>query len=522
MEFSADVETARLRAVYRNKDSNEHEIKTLMTFIKDMLTYLPSKLLPALTGFISAPILTRLFLPDEYSNYVLALGVSEFLYALACSGLGSGILRFFPAYKVKSKLSVFFATIGGSVGIIITIISAVSFSTLYLFRSHLPDALYPLFQISIIVFMVQSAVEVLKEVVRAQQRSKLYTATELFFRYGSLGLSLLLVIVLGFRVEGLLWGTILASVLTLPPLLLLIAKGVKVQGRDFSLPDASQMWHYAWPLALSNVAMWGLRLSDRYIINLFRSGIEVGQYSVAYNLASKSIDIIVAMFLLSTGPMIMNKWENQGRKATETALRMITRLYLILCLPAAAGLCILASPFITLFTSKPYHEGYRIVGYIAFSSFAWGLTRFAITGTLIMKESRKIAINQIAATLATLILNLLLIPRFGFLAAGITTLIGYTLLLVLQAYVSRLYLTWQFPFRTLRNVVIATSCMGLSVLGIYPMPNVGGGVRPGYLILSIIAAVPIYFCCLWLLGEANEEEKNAFKRLLIRVVKIAE
>jgi O-antigen/teichoic acid export membrane protein len=512
--------TQSLSAEFQGRDGNERETKTLMTFIRDMLTYLPSKLLPALTGFISAPILTRLFLPDEYSNYVLALGVSDFLYALACSGLGSSVLRFFPAYKAKSELSVFFATIGGSVGIIITVVSAVSFSILYLLRGNLPVALYPLLQISIIIFIVQAAVEVLKEVVRAQQRSRLYTVTELFVRYGSLGLSLLLVIVFGFRVEGLLWGTILTLALTLPPLLLLTARGVKIQGQNFSLPDASQMWRYAWPLALSNVAMWGLRLSDRYIISFFRSGSEVGQYSVAYNLSSKSIDIVVAMFLLSAIPMIMNKWESQGREATENALRMITRLYLILCLPAAAGLSILASPFISLFTATPYHEGYRIVGYIAFSSFAWGLARFAITGTLIMKKSRRIAINQIVATLVTLILNLLLIPRIGFLAAGITTLIGYTVLFMLQAYASRLYLTWQFPFRTLRNVVIATSCMGFAVLGIYGMPGTRDSVLPGNLALSIIAAVLIYSACLWLLGEVDKEEKNAVRRLLSRVVRI--
>lgn len=70
-----------------------------------MLVYLPTKLLPALTGLITTPILTRIFLPDEYGDWALAVGVTDFLFALAMSGIGTAALRFFPAYKAKSNLA---------------------------------------------------------------------------------------------------------------------------------------------------------------------------------------------------------------------------------------------------------------------------------------------------------------------------------------------------------------------------------------------------------------------------------
>ena len=104
----------------------------LKTFLRDMLTYSPTKLLPALTGFITAPILTRLLLPAEYGNYVLALGVSDFLFALACSGLASVPVRFFPAYKAKSELGTFFVSLGLYASTVIAAVSMVSFSALLL------------------------------------------------------------------------------------------------------------------------------------------------------------------------------------------------------------------------------------------------------------------------------------------------------------------------------------------------------------------------------------------------------
>jgi O-antigen/teichoic acid export membrane protein len=326
-----------------------------------------------------------------------------------------------------------------------------------------------------------------------------------------------LVIVFGFRVEGLLWGEVLALALAFPFLLLLTTKGVSIRPQHFHLPDALQMWRYAGPLALGNVALWGLRLSDRYIIGFFRPLSEVGLYSAVYNITGKSIDMLVALFLLSMGPMVMNTWESQGREATEETLMMITRLFLIVCLPAAAGLSVLAFPFVALLTAQAYHEGYHIVGYVAFSSFTWGLSQIAGRGLLIGKATRRFAINQFLAVLVNLGLNLALVPRFGFVAAGSTTLIGYGALFALHAYASRRYLTWRLPFRTLRNVVIAAVCMGLAVWGICGMSGNGDEVHPAYLLLSIVVAVPIYFVSLLLLGEANEEEKTAAKHLWYRV-----
>jgi O-antigen/teichoic acid export membrane protein len=489
----------------------------LKNFMKDMATYLPSRLLPALTAFITTPILTRLFPPTEYGNWALALGVSEFLVALACSGFGSAAIRFFPAYKTKSELSIFFATLSVCVGIVIAAVSVVSLSVLFVLRGHLSAALYPLLPVSIMIFVVQALFTVFMAVVRAQERSRLFTAFQLFFNYGSLGVGLLLVVVFGLRVEGLLWGIFLTILLALPCLLLLTTRGVSIRPMHFRSLDALQIWRYAWPLALGNVAMWGLRLADRYIISLFRPGSEVGLYSVAYNISGKSIDMLVALFLLSVSPMVINTWESQGREATERALAMVTRLYLILCLPAVAGLTVLASPLVALLTAEAYHAGYRIVGYVAFSSFVWGLSHIAHMGVAIKKKARRLAANQIIAASANLGLNLVLIPRFGFVAAGFTTVVGYVTLLALQTYASRPYLTWRFPFRTLRNVVIAAICMAVAVWMIYGMSGNRREVHLAYLLLSAIVAVPVYLTCLWWLGEANDDERAAARHLWRRV-----
>ena len=490
----------------------------LKKFVKDIAMYSPSKFLPALTAFITTPILTRLFPPAEYGYWAMATSVSAFLAALAVDGFGSAAIRFFPAYKAKSTLYVFFGTLGVSVGTVITVVAGVSFLTLFLLKGYLPPALYPLWPLVILIFIAQSIFSVFIAVMRAQGRSGSFTSFQLFTNYGGLGIGLLLVVFLGFRVEGLLWGNFLALVLTLPILIFLVTKGIGIHPQYFRLMDALQIWHYAWPLALGNVAMWGLRVSDLFIIRVFRPERDVGLYSVSYNLSSRSIEILVALFLLSVSPLVYRTWESEGREATEKTLAMVTRVYLIVCLPAAVGLSILAFPFISLLTSPDYYEGSKIVGFVVFSSFAWGLANIAMMGIAIKKKAGRLGANTIIAASAHVILQLLFVPRFGYMASAISTLIGYTVLLVLHALASRPHINWRFPFGTLRNVMVASAVMGLVAYGIYGLSGDRSKGSPAYLFLSIVLAVPTYVICLWRLGEAKEEEKRAISQFWYRLV----
>jgi len=489
----------------------------LKKFVKDMAIYSPSQFLPALTAFITTPILTRLFPPAEYGYWALALSVSAFLVALAVSGLGSAVIRFYPAYKAKSTLNVFFATISVSICTVITAVAGVSFLTLFLLKEFLPSTLVHLLPLVILIFVAQSIFSVFIAVIRAQERSGSYTSFQLIMNYGGLGVGLLLVAVMGFRVEGLLWGTFLTLVLTLPFLIFLATKSVGIHPQNFHLPDALQIWQYAWPLTLGSMAMWGLRVSDLFIISSFRPERDVGLYSVSYNISAKSIELLVSLFLLSVSPLVYRTWESTGQAATEKTLTMVTRVYLILCLPAAVGLTVLAFPFVALLTTPDYYEGSRIVGFVAFSSFAWGLANIAMMGIAIKKQARRLGANQIAAASTHIGLQLLLVPRFGYVAAAISTLIGYTVLLVLQTLASRPHLTWRFPFSTLRNVIAASVVMGLAARGIYGLSSAGSMGSPAYLFLSIAVAMPTYVVCLWWLGEVQEEEKHTVMQLWYRV-----
>jgi O-antigen/teichoic acid export membrane protein len=487
-------------------------------FVKDLAAYAPSQFLPALTAFITTPILTRLLAPAEYGYWAQASSVAGFLVALAASGLGSAVLRFYPAYEARSAVDIFFATFGVSAAAVVTVVAGLSLLLVFLLRELLPSWLVQLFPLVILIFITQSIFTVFITVIRSQGRSGSVTAIQLLTSYGSLGVGLLMVASLGFGVAGLLWGTILIFTLMLPFLLVTATRGVGIHPRRFQLREAVKIWEYAWPLTLGNVAMWGLRVSDLFVISSFWPARNVGLYSVSYNISSKSIDLLVTSFLLGVSPLVYRTWETEGREATETTMTMVTRIYLIMCLPVAVGLSILAFPFVALLTAPEYHEGSRIVYLVVFSSFVLGLANIAMLCLAIKQQARRLGGIQIIAAAIHIGLQLLLVPRFGYVASAICSLIGYTALLLLLVWAARAHLSWRFPFTTLRNVIAASAVMGLAAWGVYGMSKGGSQVSPAYLLLSVAVAVPTYGLCLWWLGEIDDAERATVVTLWARVI----
>ncbi len=480
----------------------------LRKFIKDIAKYSLSKLLPALTAFITTPILTSLFPPEEYGRWALSLSVSSFLIALAVSGLGSAVIRFYPAYKAKATLNNFFSTLFVATGIITLSIAGAGVLILVLFKELLPPAIIEFAPLIISIFIAQSVFVIYMAVLRAREKSGVFTTFQLLLNYGGLGLGLTLVIFFDFRVEGLLLGTLITLLLIAPALFYVATKDAKVKFRYFKRKDAREIVDYALPLTIGSIAMWGLRLSDLFIISFFYSAREVGLYTVSYNISAKSIELLVALFLLSVSPLLMNVWEREGQEATEKNLTMVTRVYLVVCLPAVVGLSVLAFPFVVLLTSPEYYEGYRIFGLVTLSSFAWGLANIAQMGMAIKKRTRQLGANQIISAVIHIALAVFLVPRFGYAAAAVSTLIGYSTLLFLQARSSRQYISWHFPFRTLINVLVASFVMGLVTYYVYALAGDANDVSLKYLALSVLVAVPVYLLLLWVLGEVKENEKN--------------
>ena len=476
--------------------------------IADLLAYLPAKVLPALTPFITVPIFTRLFSPDQYGLYMLAFGVSEFLLAATCTGFAAGAIRFYTAYRRESALPTFFATAFSSVGAVVAVTTAIGAAALIALQSVIAADLYPLLWAALFMFAANAWFTTLMHILRGQERARWYTALELGYRYGMIGISLVLILVFGAGVSGLLWGQFLALLVALIPLWALTTRGTSLRAGTPRRADYRRMWGYAIPLTIGNMAYWGLRLADRYVIDAFHGSYEVGLYSVSYNIAARTIDLVVGLFLLVPGPIIMRLWEEEGRRAAEDALTTVTHFYVLLVLPAVVGLAALAVPLVDLLAENAYFRGHRAVWLVAVGSLAFGLGQLGGMGLLLAQRTGSIARNQFLATGFSLALNLIAVPRLGFMGAAISVCVASVLLAALQAAASARFVTWRWPAKTLIRGLAAAGLMGGAVAAFVRVTGGYDTTIPALnqiviLLLAVIIGVVVYGGMLWAFGELS-------------------
>ena len=175
---------------------------------------------------------------------------------------------------------------------------------------------------------------------------------------------------------------------------------------------------------------------DVLMLSKMRGMLEVGYYSAAYRILSigKSLTncYIVAVF-----PVISHLYINARDKFSYSCIRSIKYLF-VFTLPIAIVTTILANPLLSFLYGKAFVESTR-----ALQVLIWTLVLFPIANimgnALIASHHQKIdlLVNTIGAVF-NILLNFLLIPRFGYLGAGIATLISITLFVTIQYwFVSR-------------------------------------------------------------------------------------
>jgi len=484
---------------------------------KDIAQYLPSKLIPAIIGILAIPILTRLLSPVDYGNYVLVIATVSIMSALA-SWAGISVRRFYSAYEKEEKTSEFTDLIMKLTFFSIVVISIAFLCIFFPLRDYLPRSLFHLMSIGMFVFVLTSLFSVLLDFLRINRQIKWYSSFFVWKRATAWVFGVLFIILFRLGAEGLLWGTVLSTGVALP-LLWKIAAGkshIHIMSRGVPLQRTIEMAKYSFPLVAGNLGAWILSLSDRYILQFFRGPQEVGIYSISYQISQSSIMLLVWSFALAFSPLSIIIWEKQGERASQEFLTKGTRYFLLLCIPGVIGISMLGKPILNLLSTPNYYEGAKIIPLVVLGIFFRGLNQRFGAGLSFSKKTHFFMYSLIISGLLNLGLNFLFIPKYGYMAAAVTTLISYAFLLLLTIIFSRRFFVWEFPFKSLAKAMCASSLMGIVV---YHIGNSLTSSTLLNLILGVVIGVIVYFLMLFLLQEFKPSEIQAVLDLKTKITR---
>jgi len=469
---------------------------------KDVLQYFPSKVIPAIIGIVALPIITRLFSPADYGNYVLVIATVSILSALA-GWVSMSIVRFYPAYERDKKTAGFTILTIKLTFLSIFAIFIVSLCILLFLHNYISGNFYHLMGIGIFVFILTSLFSTLLDLLRIKRKIKWYSGFFVWKSITSFVFGILFVIIFKLGVGGLLWGSVLSVGFALPFLWKIAVEKIRITSTRIPWKPTVEMARYSFPLVVGNLAAWILSLSDRYVLEFFRGAHEVGIYSVSYQISQNSIMLLTSLFALAFNPLCVIIWEKKGEKASQEFVGKGTRYFLLLCIPAIIGISTLQKPILNILSTPNYYEGAKIIPLVVLGVFFLGLMQRFGVGLSFYKKTNLSMYCIIASGVLNLGLNFLLIPKYGYMAAAFTTLISYVFLLFLMIIVSRRFFVWEFPFKSLSKAVCASGVMGIVV---YYIGNSLTSSTLLNLILGIIVGVVVYSLMLFLLREFKPSE----------------
>lgn len=178
------------------------------------------------------------------------------------------------------------------------------------------------------------------------------------------------------------------------------------------------------PHYLSSVVLTG---SDRIMISQLDSQSSAGIYTVVYGVGSIGT-IIWGAIQGSVTPTIYDRMSNHSNDGVNQLCLKLILIFGCACL----SISLLAPEVIRILGPRSYLKGVYVVPPVVGAILISCLYNLFSIVTFYYKKSGFIAFASIVAAAINIILNYILIPRFGFVAAAYTTLVSYIVLAIMH------------------------------------------------------------------------------------------
>jgi O-antigen/teichoic acid export membrane protein len=238
-------------------------------------------------------------------------------------------------------------------------------------------------------------------------------------------------LLLGYGVIGLAGVSIITNCITLA-IMLVIARRILPGGVRIAKPDMTlfrSMLGEGFPLMLNHFLASIFFQIDVVILQAVRGDAEVGQYSVAYKWVA-ALNIIPAFFTMALLP-VMSRQAHEDRAALKRNYHLAIKLLVCVALPTAVLFTFLAYFLTGILGGSQYLPDGAIATQLMIWSIPIGwmnsLTQYLL---IALDLQRKITWAFIIAVTFNIVINLLLIPAYGYRAAAITTIASEAVLLI--------------------------------------------------------------------------------------------
>ncbi|MDR2888906.1 MAG: oligosaccharide flippase family protein [Lachnospiraceae bacterium] len=423
--------------------------------IKAGFWYVISNFMTRGIAFITMPVFTRIMSKEEfgyYNNFSSWLGLLTVLTTLE---LYSSISRAKFDYKESFDSYVSSILLCGSAFTGICYIIVIIFQDFFVGIFNM-EMLYV--HMMFISLMVSPAIQLLITKNRHLLKYKSAVVLSLASTMCSTVFSLILVLLINDKI----YGRIIGSTMPLVLFNLAIYIFTLYKGRSIHWNHCKYALAISVPLIPHFLAGNILGTIDRIIIARYCGDEDVALYSVVYS-CSVLFTFIQGALNQAWSPWFYEQLHNQRFEQ----IKKISKIYIILFCLLGIAIMLIGPEVILVLGGRDYMSSIYLVPPIIMGCVYLFLYTLYVNVEIYNKKTLGISLNTIMAAVVNLVLNILLIPVWGYTVAAYTTLLGYFILLCAHYYACRKMSISKFYDN--RFIFLAAAIMFLISLLILPL-----------------------------------------------------
>jgi O-antigen/teichoic acid export membrane protein len=425
--------------------------------------------LPSIVGrllnYVLVPIHTAVFLPEKFGVIIEMYAYVSFLVVLLTYGMETAFFRF-NSKEENNKDEVFTTTVLALIATTVVFISVA-----YIFAQKIanyisyPDnAEYVIWFAFIVGLDAISSIPLAK--LRDQNRSTYFAMVNLASIFLNVGLNVFWIgycipayqdgvfnifteyfftptIGVGYVFIANLFASALKFLLLSP--IILKAKW-KI---NFGL--LKKMLSYGWPILVGSLAIIVNENLDKILIKwLLKDDIgideataQAGIYGACYKI-SIIISIFIQAFRYAAEPFFFNQSKEQN---AAKSYALVMKYFVIVCSFIFLGVMLYMDIIKHFVRNEEYWVGLGVVPFLLMANIFLGIFYNLSIWYKLSGKTRYGATISLIGAIITIILNLILIPRVGYMGSAVTTLICYGTMVVISYYLGQKHFPVTYPVR---------------------------------------------------------------------------
>ena len=403
-------------------------------FMLNSFFYFLSSILTQAINLILIPIYTRNMTSSEFGQYNLISSLQSLLSIFIILGIFSGVCRFFNEVEDKNKLKNVALTFSILWGLLCYFIFG------YLLSSRIANIAFKddILGNSYVKYIILNAVllcliSIYTSYYSMSYKVKKVCITNISQIFLILWFTYYYLVVTRYGILGVYKAQLISFGIVFTILFILDIKNYKF---ILSKKDLKKMLSYGLGLTPGEISAWVLNLIDRYFINGMINLSAVAVYSMGYKIGMLIEPLFLRPFKSSFTPFKFQIYKESDGKLR---IKKMFNYFNFACWFIILGLSIFSDIAIKILSTEEYNQSYKIVVFIAFSYYLWGMAEFYALGLHIANKTVMNSLISVISAGFNILINYALIPKIGIYGAAIATCIAYLIANVLYYVMGRKY-----------------------------------------------------------------------------------